>query len=294
VNSLCCVGGANSLAMQYAQLADGNTALQWAEQATDAAKQAGIMRHQMHSASLLAWASIIGGDVARTLSSLEKAQQLATSAEMAQLTGYFGSVPPMVNFFLGNWENAETGLSTSRRREFDAHSQWLGQLYIEQGNIIAAKAFLQEVANKAEAIGSKTHELIIRALLAEVTAMEGELEEAEAHLHGAQDILSNGEDWHGLAAQVYMAKGIVTTAEKKWQEAEKAFKKAQEVHRQYPFPYYEAKCRFEWGQMYVSRNGPGDRERGIQILDEALAIFQRIQAKKMVEKVLGRKQVLGA
>ncbi len=36
----------------------------------------------------------------------------------------------------------------------------------------------------------------------------------------AKEILSNGEDWRGLAAEVHLAEGIVTTAEKKWQEAE--------------------------------------------------------------------------
>ncbi len=93
---------------------------------------------------------------------------------------------------------------------------------------------------------------------------------------------------------MHLTEGIVTTAEKKWQEAEEAFKKSLEIHRQYSFPYYEAKCRFEWGQMYVSRNGPGDRELGMQLVDEALDIYQNIQSKKMVEKVLAQKQVLMA
>jgi len=282
--------GANGLAFDYIRLADGNSALLWAEQAADAAKQAGIMRHQIHVAALQAWASIINGDVARSLSSLERARQLATSAEMAQLTAYARHVPPIIGFFLGDWEKAETG-EMLKGGIPQVPFQWLGQLYIEQGNIIGAKAHLREAANRAEARGA-IQELVPRALLAVVTAMEGELEEAEAHLHRAKEILSNGEDWRGLAAQVHLAEGIVTTAEKKWQEAEEAFKKALEIHRQYPFPYYEAKCRFEWAQMYLSRNGSGDRDRGMQLLDEALVIFQKIQSKKMVEKVLAYKQVL--
>jgi len=282
---------ANALAHSYVRLADGNSAHQWGEQAADAAKQGGIMRHQIHSASLQAWASIIKGDVARSLSSLERARQLAEGADFAQLPGYSRNVPPIMDFFLGDWEKAETGL----KRIGLAQSHWLCQLYIEQGNIIGAKAHLRETANWADARGAKgleLVELVPRALLAVVTAMEGELEEAETHLHRAKGILSNGEDWRGLAAQVHLAEGIVTTAEKKWQEAEEAFKKALEIYRQYPFPYFEAKCRFEWGQMYQSRNGPGDRERGMQLLDEALGIFQKIQSKKMVEKVLAQKQVL--
>jgi len=110
----------------------------------------------------------------------------------------------------------------------------------------------------------------------------------------AKEILSNGEDWRGLAVEVHLAEGIIATAEKKWQEAEDAFKKAPEIHRQYPFPYYEAKCRFEWAQMYLSRNGPGDRERGMQLLDEALVIYQKIQSKKIVAKVLAQREVLMA
>jgi tetratricopeptide (TPR) repeat protein len=254
------------------------------------------MRHQIHAAAFQAWASIIGGDVARSLASLERARQLATNADMAQLTGYAGQVPPIINFYLGDWEKAETGLRRSKGSNDPGTPgvQWLARLYIEQGNIIAAKVLLQEGPNKAEPIGVEVGELGPHVLLAEVGAMDGEVEEAKSHLHKAKEILSNGEDWHGLAAQVHLAEAIVTTAEKKWQEAEDAFKKALKIHRQYPFPYNEAKCRFKWGQMYLSRNGPGDRERGMQLLDEGLVIFQKIQAKKMVEKVLAQKQALTA
>ena len=45
--------------------------------------------------------------------------------------------------------------------------------------------------------------------------------------------------------------------------------------------------------MYLYRNEIGDRERGMQLLDQALPIFQRIQAKKMVEKVLARREAFG-
>jgi len=46
--------------------------------------------------------------------------------------------------------------------------------------------------------------------------------------------------------------------------------------------------------MYPARNTSGDREKGMQLLDQALTIFHRIQAKKMMHKVLGRKELLKA
>jgi tetratricopeptide (TPR) repeat protein len=284
-----------ALAFFHSILADGNSALQWADQAADAAKQVGIIRYQIYSASLQARASIIKGDIERSLSSLERAEQLARSGgiELTQISGYSIHIPPFVYFFLGEWEKAETWLKKLSPRPVPGiQKETMAVIHMEQGKLISAKTLLRESARSSEAW--VMNELISCALLAEITAKDGELEEAEAHLHRAKEILSNGEDWHGLAAQVHLAEGIVATTAKKWEEAEEAFKKTQEVHSQYPFPYYEAKCLVEREQMYMSRNGPGDRERGMQLLDQALSIFQRIQAKKMVEKVLAHKQVLEA
>ena len=41
--------------------------------------------------------------------------------------------------------------------------------------------------------------------------------------------------------------------------------------------------------MYLARNEPRDRDTGIELLDRAVCIFQRVQAKKMVEKVAALK-----
>jgi tetratricopeptide (TPR) repeat protein len=130
--------------------------------------------------------------------------------------------------------------------------------------------------------------------LAELNVLDGRLDEARSHLKSAHEIFFNGEDWRGLAAEVHHAEGILATAQGRWQEAEAAFQKAVEINRQYHLPYYEARSLMEWGEMRLSRNGPDDRERGMTLLDEALATFQRIQAKKMVEKALARKELLKA
>ena len=170
----------------------------------------------------------------------------------------------------------------------------LGRLYLETGNLAAAQTHLGEVVTITQGNGFKTFELAARALLAAVGTRGGELDGAATHLLRAQEILSNGEDWRGLAAEVHLAEGIVATAQRRWPEAEAAFRKAAAISGQYHVPYYEARFLLEWGEMYLSRNGPGDRDKGMELLDQALATFQRIQAKKMVEKVLGRKELLKA
>ncbi len=48
----------------------------------------------------------------------------------------------------------------------------------------------------------------------------------------------------------------------------------------------------EWGRMCLSRDDPGDREQATALLDQALGIFQDIQASRMVEKVVVLKEQL--
>jgi DNA-binding CsgD family transcriptional regulator len=106
----------------------------------------------------------------------------------------------------------------------------------------------------------------------------------------AREIFSLSRDWYGLAAEVHLAEGILAAAQQRWPEAQAAFQRSVEINRRYHLPYYEARSLLEWGEMRLSRHGPGDRDKGMQLLDQASAIFQRIQAKKMVEKVLGLRE----
>jgi predicted ATPase len=311
---------AYDLAHEYAYLRDSENALRWAEQAVDASKQAGTLRHRVESAVALAWACILQGDASRAHSSLEAAQQVArtvgTEIRPVVLGEFAGSavVPSLVNIFLGEWNKAETELvqlseySEELRRPTLKHlwvNPAIGFLYLERSDFAMAKTHLREAAAFCQASGDNPPELLCRALLVQVACKAGEVKEAAAHLGRAREIFSMSPDWYGLAGEVHLAEGVLATAQQRWPDAEAAFQKAVAINHQYHLPYYEARSLLEWGEMYLSRGaasstptsrGPTgqDREKGMQLLDQALAIFQRIQAKKMVEKVLARKEPLGA
>ena len=93
---------------------------------------------------------------------------------------------------------------------------------------------------------------------------------------------------------MYLAEGMLATARGNWLEAAEAFAKALEAERTCGFLYNEARVLFEWDEMYLERGGSGDREKGMELLDQALAIYQRCAAKKGVENVLARKELLKA
>ena len=76
--------------------------------------------------------------------------------------------------------------------------------------------------------------------------------------------------------------------------ATESFDKAIQINRQYQLPWDEARTLYERGLMYLARGGKGDRDKAHENLDEALAVFQKVGAKKDAEKVLRKKEMLKA
>jgi DNA-binding CsgD family transcriptional regulator len=320
------------LSFCYSSLLDAENTLRWAEEAVESCSRVGTFRDSMAATLLISLGSIQRGDVRRALSNLDNAQQLAQRLGFEISRFIHGGVvaPGLVHFYLGDWDKAETELlkclETGRQSHHAVMTPWvtrhLGALYLEQGDLARAQSQLREALTVCEVKDYKLHEMVSRALLAQVDVKAGKLEKAAAHLRRAQEILSNGENWRGLAAEVHHAEGVLAAAQQRWDEAEGAFQKAVEINRQYHLPYYEARSLMEWGEMYLSRAGGGavavwaglalpgqgaassaptrgipvgqHKELGLELLAQALAIFQRIQAKKMVEKVVALQEKANA
>jgi len=87
---------------------------------------------------------------------------------------------------------------------------------------------------------------------------------------------------------------IRVSARRDWGTSTESFDKAIQINKQYQLPWDEAKTLYERGLMYLARGGKGDRNKAHEDLDEALAIFQKVGAKKDAEKVLRKKEMLGA
>jgi tetratricopeptide (TPR) repeat protein len=107
-------------------------------------------------------------------------------------------------------------------------------------------------------------------------------------------LMKPDQNWYGLPAPIYLARGMLAAAQKNWRTSAESFDKSVQINRQYQLPWDEAKTLYERGLMYLSRSGKGDWEKAHEDLDEALAIFQRVGARKDVEKVLRKKEMLGA
>jgi tetratricopeptide (TPR) repeat protein len=137
-------------------------------------------------------------------------------------------------------------------------------------------------------------ELWVLPVLAELYIKIGQPEKAAEYVDRGFELMKPDQNWYGLPAPMYLARGMLAAARKDWDTATESFARAIQNNRQYQLPWDEAKALYERGLMYLARSGKGDRDKAHEDLDEALTIFQKAGAKKDAEKVLRKKEMLKA
>jgi len=202
----------------------------------------------------------------------------------------------------GEWDRAreylERATSVHQDRNnlaaVDACCLALGSLNLEMGNHPKAEELLLKSLGICRNGGNVLFELWVLPVLAELYLKIGKPEKAAEYVDRGFELLKPDKNWYGLPAPMYLAKGMLATAHKDWGTAAESFDKAIQINSQYQLPWDEAKALYERGLMYLAHGRKVDREKAHEDLDKALAIFQKVGAKKDVEKVLRKKEMLGA
>ncbi|RLI29663.1 hypothetical protein DRO50_01135 [Candidatus Bathyarchaeota archaeon] len=99
-------------------------------------------------------------------------------------------------------------------------------------------------------------------------------------------------------AHAEMLKGMLSREEKDWENAILHFEKSLQLYKslnaqKYFLPTF-AELLYEYGLMYLGKNGEGDKEKAYSFLDQALKIYQKMDAKKKIEKIIAKKKFLTA
>jgi tetratricopeptide (TPR) repeat protein len=170
----------------------------------------------------------------------------------------------------------------------------LGSLNLEEGNFPKAEQLLLKSLEICRTGGNVLFELWVLPVLAELYLKTGQPDKAAEYVDRGFELMKPDQNWYGLPAPMHLARGMLATARKDWGTATESFDKAIQINRQYQLPWDEAKTLYERGLMYLARGGKGDRDKAHEDLDEALAVFQKVGAKKDAEKVLRKKEMLRA
>ncbi|MBM4453665.1 MAG: tetratricopeptide repeat protein [Chloroflexi bacterium] len=245
---------------------------------------------------------MLSGQISRAKEAWQMTESVASKIRWKAGELEESASPGFLYLRLGEWDKAEEILKwtlsvTENRRNFAAANACcitLGSLNMEQGNHTKAEEFLLRSLEICQKGGNVVSELWVLPVLAELYLKMGKPDKATEYVDRGFELMKPDQNWYGLPAPVYLAKGMLAMARKDWGTATESFDKAVQINRQYQLPWDEARTLYERGLMYLARRRKADREKAHEDLDEALAIFQKVGARKDVEKVLRKKEMLGA
>jgi tetratricopeptide (TPR) repeat protein len=294
------------LTLSLALLRDVPKARKWGEKALPEATKFGIPSIEVFLRRPLALIYTLSGEVAQAEESCQALETIRNKYSVAVPGGIcpFEDVAGIGFHYLrqGEWDKArdylEEAIAAHKDRNdlaaVDACSFVLGSLTLEEGNLPEAEELLLKSLEICGKGGNVLFELWVLPVLAELRLKMGQLDKAQEHVDRGFELMKPDQNWYGLPSSMYMARGMLAVARRDWETATDSFDKAVEVNREYQLPWDEARTLYERGLMYLARGSKGDRDKAHQDLDAALAIFQKVGARKDVEKVLRKKEMLRA
>ncbi|UCD22191.1 MAG: tetratricopeptide repeat protein, partial [Chloroflexota bacterium] len=294
------------LTLSLALLRDVPTARKWGEKALPETTKFGIPTIELFLRRPLALIYTLSGEVAKAEESCQAIQAIQEKYSLAETDAIcpFEDVAGIGFHYLrqGEWDKAkdylEEAIATHKDRNdlaaVSACSFALGSLSLEEGEFPEAEELLLESLEICRNGGNILFKLWVLPVLAEFHLKIGQPDKAAEYVNRGFEIMKTDQNWYGLPAPVYLARGTLAIARKDWDTATDSFSKAIETNRQYELPWDEAKTLYERGLMYLARGGKGDRDKAHEDIDEALAVFQKVGARKDVEKVLRKKGMLKA
>ncbi len=166
----------------------------------------------------------------------------------------------------------------------------LGWLYAGKSEYVKAREQIEKAIEISEKAGAKYYQALIYALGAIQIYIElEETEKAENLLDNMRKFAIETED-KGLIANADALRAMLFRAQKRWKESIELFEKSLQEHevlkaRQWNIYFFAKLVLVEYARVYLERDQEGDREKARGLLNQALEMFQKMGAKKDIEKV---------
>jgi len=293
--------------LSHSHEVEGERRLEYREKGFELAKKVGSLE----------WISLIGlhlaqnyanmGNISKAVSMAEESVSLNRKVgDMVQLNW---SLSNLGNFYeiLGETEKSmqcyNEALSISQRLD-DWQSlclifEVLGWSHFRNKEYAKAKELMEKAFEIAEKHASK--DLVIQygsQFIIRIYIELGEIEKAKSLIDSMQEFALKGKD-RTRAALAHALRGMLLRAQKKWEESIEQFEKSvQELEalgaRQWNVYDFAELVLSEFARVYLERDQEGDREKADKLLNQALEIFQKMDAKKDIEKIIAKKKLLTA
>jgi len=280
--------------------------LECLEKGFEQAKKVGHISFKSWIGTVLAWMYLLMGKVDKALLLAEESVSLDKKAgNMPSLPGSLGCLG-FAYQVLGEWDKSEQyykeALSISQRvKEFQTLGlsySLLGYLHFDKGEYVKAREHLEKGIETYEKAGAKSERTWPFQWIIRTYIELGEIEKAKNLIDNLHKFALEVKD-KDFIAKADALRAIQFRAQKKWKESIEHFEKSLQEHeslnaRQWDVYRFAKMVLCEYARVYLERNQKGDREKAHNLLKQALEIFQKLGAKKDIEKIIAKKKLLTA
>jgi len=282
-------------------------ALDYFEKGFELAKKVGAIRWISWNGTTMASLNIGMGNIDKAVPLAEESVALDRKAgNMPNLSRSLHTLG-VIYLIWGEWDKSEQylkeALDLSQRldqfQQIAWNSAYLGLLYgVYKGEYPKARELLEKAVETLERAGAKHNQMLTSVFLIWIYIEHGKLQEANDLLNNVYKYALEIKDkWYIHMAETL--RGMLFRAQKKWEESieyfEKSLKGSDSLNLRRWLVYWFAKFFLcEYARVYLERDQEGDREKAYNLLNQALEIFQKMDAKKDIERIIAKKKLLTA
>jgi len=295
-----------NLYVAYMDIGEFQKAFEAAQQGSDLAKRVGALYS-------LAWANT---DVATSYAYMGEIQKAISMAKeilaLDNRINFLSHAPQPMQvvgrcyMVLGEWEKSREHLTQTHEmaisvREFQSSGgamRFLGELSTEKEDYVEAEKYLKESKSIYESAGA-TRLLLYEVFpsLSKLYMRKGEIEKAQELIEKTYENATRSGNIL-VISRAEMLKAMLFREQKNWEQSMQFFEKSLQGYRSLSaekwYVWEFAELLYEYGLMHLNRNEKDDRERAYSLLNEALTIYQKMDAKRKIEKIIAKKKLLTA
>jgi tetratricopeptide (TPR) repeat protein len=175
---------------------------------------------------------------------------------------------------------------------------YLGGFHLVKGEFTKAREFYKKAYEVCEKAGTKYFQAWCSHAIIWTSIELGEIEQIGNQIDSLHSFALELKDKE-LIANADRLRAMLFRVQKKWEESIEFFEKSLQQFeilnaRRWNVYWFAKFVLYEYARVYLERDQEGDREKAHTLLNQALEIFQKLGAKKDIEKIIATKKLLTA